>query len=116
MFDKRATRDRKIAYRKPDKTELMGCSFRRLIANLKTNSYSASILRTEEVAKAKVKNRTLLTHWPTTTLTILPEAIGGEGGRGGSVAPHPPSTKNLGGRAAAFKCQKTLLRMYLSSH
>ena len=53
-----------------------------------------------------MKNRTLLTHWPTTTLTILPEAIGGEGGREGSVAPHPPSTKNLGGRAAAFKCQK----------
>ena len=44
-----------------------------------------------------MKNRTLLTHWPTTTLTILPEAIGGEGGRGGSVAPHHPSTKNGGG-------------------
>lgn len=49
VFDKRATRHRKIAYLKPDKTELMGCSFRRLIANLKRNSYSASILRTEEV-------------------------------------------------------------------
>ena len=49
MFDKRATRHRKIAYLKPEKTELMGCSFRQLIANLKRNSYSASILRTEEV-------------------------------------------------------------------
>ena len=44
-----------------------------------------------------MKNRTLLSHWPTTTLTILPEAIGGEGGRGGSVAPPTPPQQKIGG-------------------
>ena len=46
-----------------------------------------------------MKNRTLLSHWPTTTLTILPEAIGGEGGRGGSVAPPSPLNKKFGGQS-----------------
>lgn len=105
----------------------MGVSFRRLIANLKRNNYSASISRTDGLlnfkfqdtfkkqlkTKAKVKNRTLLSHWPTTTLDIDDSIRGhrrwrGEKGRGGSLAtsPPPPLNKEKGGSAPTFWCRK----------
>lgn len=95
----------------------MGVSFRRLIANLKRNNYSASISRTDGLlnfkfqdtfkkqlkTKAKVKNRTLLSHWPTTTLDIDDSIRGhrrwrGEKGRGGSLATSPPPQQRKGGQ------------------
>lgn len=114
----------------------MGVSFRRLIANLKRNNYSASISRTDGLlnfkfqdtfkkqlkTKAKVKNRTLLSHWPTTTLDIDDSIRGhrrwrGEKGRGGSLATSPPpSTKKRGAVHQRFGAEKSLLRVHLTSH